>query len=157
MKIKILILGSLKKDFTKIGLGHFLKRTKKHHSIEIQEIKEVKITKNSTKEVILRDEALRIKDKINTSSSVIALTETGKQYSSQEFAGFLQKQFNASYKEIVFIIGSAHGLDQSILQMANHKLSLSKMTLPHELAIVFLLEQIYRGFSILNNEPYSSY
>ena len=85
---------------------------------------------------------------------VILLDETGKEFTSKEFAGYINKKQVANVKHLVFILGGAYGFSDELYQLANEKMSLSKMTFPHQMVRYIFLEQLYRAFTIINNEPY---
>jgi 23S rRNA (pseudouridine1915-N3)-methyltransferase len=82
------------------------------------------------------------------------LDENGKEFNSREFAGFLKKQMNSSVKRLVFVIGGPYGFSRQVYEKADFKLSLSRMTFSHQLVRLIFAEQLYRAFSIINNEPY---
>lgn len=142
--IKIICLGKLKENYLIDLTNDYLKRIKKYHKIELIELKE---------ERTLKEEKEKIKAIIKPNSYIITLAIEGIEINSLEFSKLLEKSFN-SYREVVFIIGSSEGLDESLKEESNLKLSFSKFTLPHGLFRGLLLEQIYRAFKILNNESY---
>lgn len=142
--IKIICLGKLKEKYLIDLTNDYLKRIKKYHKIELIELKE---------ERTLKEEKEKIKAIIKPNSYIITLAIEGVEINSLEFSKLLEKSFN-SYREVVFIIGSSEGLDESLKEESNLKLSFSKFTLPHGLFRGLLLEQIYRAFKILNNESY---
>ena len=91
---------------------------------------------------------------LQTSDFVILLDENGKQFDSVQFSDLLQKKMNSGIKRLVFVIGGPYGFSSELYQKANQKISLSKMTFSHQMVRPFFVEQLYRAFSILNNEPY---
>ncbi len=101
-----------------------------------------------------RQEAKALLSKLDSSDVVVLLDEKGQQYTSEGFAEFLQKKMNAGPKRLVFVVGGAFGFDQSIYDQFPSRLALSKMTFSHQMIRLFTAEQIYRAFTILNNEPY---
>lgn len=122
--------------------------------MEIIEISALKQTKNlSVKEQKQKETALILKY-IQLSDKVILLDEKGKTYTSVQFSNFIQTQMNTSLKQLVFVIGGAYGFSDEMYQRADSLLSLSKMTLTHQMVRIVFLEQVYRAFTILNNEPY---
>ena len=144
--IKIISVGKLKEKHFSEACGEYLKRLGRYSRVEVVELKE-----QSDKDINVakRKEGVLIASKLaNYSGFKIALDSKGRQLSSEEFSQMLKKQ------DIAFIIGGPDGLSQEILDKADFILSLSKMTLPHQLARVFLLEQIYRGFTILEGGKY---
>ena len=92
--------------------------------------------------------------KIEKSDAVILLDENGKLYNSIQFSAFLQKKMNSGLKKVVFVIGGPYGFSEQVYKKANGKISLSKMTFSHQMIRLFFIEQLYRGFTILKNEPY---
>ena len=142
--IKIICLGKIKEDYLNKMIDDYTKRISKYHKIEIIELKD---TNN------LQEEATMIKKHISNQDYVISLDIEGKQLDSIELANHINDTFN-HYGTITFIIGSSYGIDNSIKEMSNLRLSFSNMTFPHGLFRAILLEQIYRAFKILNNETY---
>lgn len=133
------------------------KRISKFSRMEIIEIPEEKLSEKASQKNILdclEKEEEKIKSKVNPSSFVIELSLEGSELTSEEFSSMIEKITVDGYSSITFIIGSSHGLGKGIKDIANYRLKISKMTFPHQLARVILLEQIYRGFKILNGEPY---
>lgn len=155
MKIKIIAVGKIKKDYLRDAINEYKKRLKKFCDIEILEIAEsVAKTENEANiKKVLSVEGKEILKSI-ASDYVIALDINGKEYTTLELA----KKFNeikvSGKSEITFIIGGSYGLDDEVKKKADFKLSFSKLTFPHQLFRVILLEQIYRIFKIENNEPY---
>lgn len=157
MNITIICVGKLKEKYLKDGVDEYLKRLGKYCSIKIIEVDDEKAPEKlslADEEIIKKKEAERIKRYIKDSSYIIVLDIMGKSSSSEEFAAFLHKLSINGFSDITFIIGGSIGLSYDILDNANHKLSFSKMTFPHQLMRLILLEQIYRGFKIIKGEPY---
>lgn len=145
MSFKIIAVGKIKDQSLFSKADDYSGRILKNEKLELIEIRDSTIEEEGEKILELLE-----KEK---NSHVFALAEEGKQYSSGDFSAKI-KQFGFSGKKAVFIIGGPSGMSQSVKQKANELLSLSKMTLPHELCRVFLLEQIYRAISIIKNLPY---
>ena len=147
MKIQIISVGKLSSEIAKIS-DQYQKMTN-------WQIKNSKIvySKKLAPTQIKQYEAKLIEDKLTKGAYIIALDLSGKQYSSKEFSVIFSKQMMEG-RDIDFIIGGAFGLDQSILNLSSAKLCLSKMTLPHQMAKLMLLEQIYRAQTILDGHPY---
>lgn len=137
MKIKIFAVGKLKKDYNKFAVEDYLERIRFYIPIEIIEVSDESII-----------------EKIDKDNFNIVLDGRGKELSSIEFAIFINQTISRQNKDIAFFIGGADGFDEKFLKKGNFVLSLSKLTFPHELARVILLEQIYRTFTIINNEKY---
>lgn len=150
-KINIITVGKLKEEFFVKACNEYQKRLSGEYKLNIIEIPQVKLYENPNEKEIakaLKDEEEKILKHIEK-GIVIAMCIEGKQYSSEEFANIL----NTS-EPITFIIGGSHGLSDTVKQKANLKLSFSKMTFPHRMFRVMLLEQIYRGANILKGTPY---
>lgn len=141
--IKIICIGKLKEDYLKDGINDYLKRISKYHKIEIIELSDSNIN----------DEASEIMKHINNKDYIISLCIEGNELSSTELANKIDKTFITN-PTITFIIGGSDGISESIKQISNYKLSFSRLTYPHGLFRLILLEQIYRSFKILNNETY---
>lgn len=141
--IKIICVGKIKEAFYRDAIQEYMKRLSKYHKIEIIEVMDSN----------MRQEKDLIFKKIDSKDYVITLEIEGKQVSSIEFSELIDKTL-ISYPNITFIIGGSEGLDDEIRRMAHYKLSFSKMTFPHQLFRVVLLEQIYRAFKIIHNESY---
>lgn len=147
MKIQIISVGKLSSEIVKISDQY-----QKMVNWQIRN-NEIVYSKKLAPTQIKQYEAKLIQDKLTKGAYVIALDLSGKQYSSEEFSLIFSKQMMTG-NGIDFIIGGAFGLDQSILDLANTKLCLSKMTLPHQMDKLVLLEQIYRAQTILDGHPY---
>ena len=118
------------------------------------EIPDLKYAKKLSKDQIKKEEGKLILSKIEGHGLIVLLDERGKEMSSMTFSKWMQNSMNRGYKHITFIVGGAYGFSDDVYKVANEKLSISQMTLSHQMIRMFFLEQIYRGFSILNNEPY---
>lgn len=154
MKIKIIALGKIKEKFLKDGIEEFLKRLIPYTTIEIIELTPVEIKDENLIQKALEQEAEKILSQIKPNSYIITLEILGKQLSSEDFAKKINEITNSGIGELIFIIGSSHGISQRISQKANFKLSISKMTFLHQFARLLLVEQIYRAFKILKGETY---
>lgn len=154
MKIKIIALGKIKEKFLYDGINEFLKRLTPYASVEIQEIMPIEVKDNNLINKILDEEAEKILSYIKKDSYVITLEILGKQLSSEEFAQRICDITNLGLSELIFVIGSSHGLSKKVSDRANFKLSISKMTFLHQFARLILVEQIYRAFKIIKNETY---
>ena len=148
--IRIITVGKLKEKYLLDAKEEYLKRLSKYTKIEIIELEDSKIDNEKD---ALEEEKDRILKYINPKDYIITLEIEGKELTSLEFAGLLDKTF-INNSNITFIIGSSYGIHNSIKEKANYHLSFSKMTFPHQLFRILLLEQIYRSYKILNNEKY---
>ncbi len=154
MKINLLVIGKTQKPFLKEGENEYLKRLRKYIQFEKIEIPDLKNAKKLTEDQIKEEEGKLILAKLNPNGLVVLLDDKGKAQTSEQLADWLQNQMNRGYKHITFVVGGAYGFSDAVYQQANQKLSLSKMTFSHQMIRLFFIEQIYRGFTILNNEPY---
>ncbi len=154
MKIKIIALGKLKETYIKEGTIEFLKRIQAYCPLDVVEIKPEQFFDENLLEKSLDIEGDKILANIKKDSYVITLEISGKQLSSEEFASKINSIICSGISELVFVIGSSHGLSVKVSQRADFKLSLSKMTFLHEFARLILTEQIYRAFKIIKKETY---
>lgn len=148
--IKIICLGKIKEDYLIKGIEEYKKRISKYQSIEIYELQD---ENTNDKKVTLKKEKERILKIVNPKDYIITLEIEGKELTSEEFAKKIDETFIIN-SNITFIIGGSYGLDDEIKSLSKMKLSFSKMTFPHQLFRLILLEQIYRAFKINNNEEY---
>ena len=148
--IKIICVGSVKEKYYIDAIKEYQKRISKYHQLEIIEVEDFG---NSDKITTLRKEKERILKHLNKKDYIITMEIEGKEESSIDFADRLNNIFIGN-STITFIIGGSFGLDDEIKKLSDFKLSFSKMTFPHQLFRVILLEQIYRAFKINNNEEY---
>lgn len=157
MKITLITVGKIKEKYFTDAIAEYAKRLSRYCKLEIIEVADEK-TPDGASEVlenqIKEKEGERILSKVPDSAYVIALAIEGKQLSSEELADKMEKWNVGGISHLVFIIGGSLGLTPKVLNRADYKLSFSKMTFPHQLMRVVLLEQIYRSFRIRNNEPY---
>ena len=154
MKIKIISVGSIKRSYVKEAVADYVKRISRYLPAQSIEIKESPYTKKGSREKGLKAEADRIL-KASAGDYIVLLADTGKTYTSCALSDFVGSLMNSGRGSVAFIIGGPYGLHGSVTEAADTVLSLSRMTLPHELALLVLTEQVYRAFSILKNEPYS--
>ena len=154
MNIKLLAIGKTDSAALQELISVYEKRLMHYINFEIELIPDIKNVKNLSEGQQKEKEAEAVLKKLNPTDVLILLDENGKQYDSVAFSNFLQKKMNASIKQLVFLIGGPYGFDQSIYAKAQGKVSLSKMTFSHQMIRLFMVEQIYRGFTILKNEPY---
>jgi 23S rRNA (pseudouridine1915-N3)-methyltransferase len=148
--IKIICVGNIKEDFFRDAIEEYKKRLTRYTKIEIIEVKDISYD-DIDKSINL--EGIEILKHIDSKDYVITLEIEGKELSSEEFAQRI-KSTQTINPNITFVIGGSYGLSNSIKERSNFKLSFSKMTFPHQLFRIILLEQIYRSFKILNNESY---
>lgn len=148
--IKIICVGKIKEKYLTAAIDEYKKRLTKYTKVEIVEVMDEGINDISK---IQKLEGERIKKYLNPKDYIITLEIKGQQISSTEFTSLLEK-VSLDYSNITFIIGGSYGLSEEIIKLSNYHLSFSKLTFPHQLFRVLLLEQIYRTYKIRNNEKY---
>ncbi len=153
MKIELLLIGRNSDPFIIQGIKEYEKRLKRYIPFAIKYIKDPPRKKRSPAEQ-KRMEAGLLLSNIAVSDYVILLDEGGMQYSSVQFAGHLQDLLSRSGKKVIFVVGGPYGFDEEVMKRANEKMSLSPMTFSHQIVRLLFMEQIYRAFSIINNDPY---
>lgn len=155
MQYTIIAVSKIKEKYILEGIKEFKKRLSAYTKIVIKEVDAQKIKPSLTLDQIKDLEADKILNLIPEYSYIIALDEIGKQFTSVQLAEHIDnKILNAGESEVTMIIGGANGLSDKIRNKANLVLSMSKLTFPHQLARLFLIEQLYRAYKIINNEPY---
>lgn len=156
MNVTVIAVGKLKESFLRDGCAEYVKRLGAYAKVNIIEINEERCSDNpSDSEIqnVIKKEGERILKKIPKGAAVIPLCIEGREYASRDFSSLLESiALNSSH--ICFVIGGSFGLDAEVKAMGKVKLSFGKMTLPHQLARMVLLEQVYRAFSISNNSKY---
>lgn len=157
MKITLITVGKIKEKYLTDAIAEYSKRLSRYCKLEIVEVADEKTIDGASEALdnqVKEKEGERILKNIKDGMYVIALAIDGKTYDSVDFASHIEKLGVAGNGHLAFVIGGSLGLAQSVLSRANEKISFSKMTFPHQLMRVILLEQIYRGFRINANEPY---
>ena len=158
MKIKIIGVGKIKEKFYKEAIDEYTKRMGAYNKIEIIEVPDEQAPENlSDKEIeqVKEKEGEKILAKIGDTDYLVSLEILGKQMDSEGFAEFIKTEMAEGFgRDLVFVIGGSNGLSKEVSQRAKQKLSFSKMTFPHQLMRVILMEQIYRAYRIINGHPY---
>ena len=154
MKVSLILVGKTDFEFIEEGENMYTERIKRYISFEKIILKDLKNKKSLDQAQIRKLEGAEILNRINAGDYVVLLDERGKEFSSINFASFLENKFMNSYKRLVFIIGGAYGFDDEVYEKCNEKISLSKMTFSHQIIRLIFLEQLYRGFTIIKGEPY---
>lgn len=157
MKIKLVVVGKLKEKYLKDGIAEYSKRLSRFTKIEIVEVADEKTPDKATdaeNQKIMKKESERIMSKISDRDYVIALAIEGEQFPSEKFSQRMEDITVKGYSDITFIIGGSLGLDPDIKNRANLLMSFGKLTLPHQLMRLVLIEQIYRSFMIQQGSPY---
>ncbi len=156
MPASLVCVGKMKEKFYKDGADEYIKRLSKYVKFEVHEVPDLKEPQNTSDKIklqIMEKEGEMILSKIKPTDFVVALVINAKQRSSEELSELVHS-CEVKGKKLTFVIGGSLGLSQSVLDRADDTLSMSKMTFPHQLARVVLLEQFYRAYKILNNENY---
>ncbi|MBK9734609.1 MAG: 23S rRNA (pseudouridine(1915)-N(3))-methyltransferase RlmH [Saprospiraceae bacterium] len=152
MKITIWAIGKTDEQYLMEGISKYLKRLIHYVKLDYQELKDVKPGK--TPEDTLRSEAEVVAAKLKPDDILILMDEKGMSYDSVQFSAFIEKLQNQSSKNVIFLIGGAFGHHKILRDRANHLISLSKMTFSHQMVRLFLVEQLYRSYTIIKNEKY---
>jgi 23S rRNA (pseudouridine1915-N3)-methyltransferase len=157
MNITLVTVGKIKEKYFKDAIAEYSKRLSRYCKLDIVEVSDEKTPDNASfvlESLIKQKEGDRILKYIREDSYCIALAIDGKKYNSVDFAKHIEKLGIMGKSNITFVIGGSLGLHESVLKRADEKISFSDMTFPHQLMRVILLEQVYRGYRIINNEPY---
>lgn len=155
MKITFIVVGTLKASYLKDAVSDYFKRISRYVRVDVVEVREAAGSAKTPKKDCMRDEAERILRKVSPGDAVVVCADVGREFTSKGFASFVEGQMTAGCKTLVFIVGGPYGLDPGVVAAADTVLSLSRMTLPHDLARLVLFEQVYRAFTIVRGEPYS--
>ena len=154
MNIKLIAVGKTDNPALQQLISTYEKRLSYYINFELQLLPDIKNSKSLSEEQQKIKEGELILSYVEPSHHLILLDEQGKEYTSIAFADELQKKMNTSIKQLTFVIGGPYGFSQAVYQRANSKLSLSKLTFSHQMIRLFFVEQLYRAFTILRNEPY---
>jgi len=154
MTIKLLNIGKTDNKQLQLLIEEYAKRLGHYIKFNLEIIPDIKNSKNLSEAQQKQKEGNLILSKVKTSDVLILLDENGKQLDSIGFSNYLQKHMNSGIKQLIFVIGGPYGFSEEVHKKAQGKLSLSKMTFSHQMVRLFFIEQLYRGFTILRNEPY---
>ena len=154
MNIKLLAIGKTDNKNLQTLIEEYTKRLGFYIKFDLELIPDIKNAKNLSESEQKTKEGQLILNKLNPTDHLILLDENGKEFGSVGFSEFLQKKMNSGFKTLVFVIGGPYGFSEEVYQKAQGKISLSQMTFSHQMIRLFVIEQIYRAFTILNNEPY---
>ena len=154
MQIKLLAIGKTDNKQLQHLIDDYQKRLGFYIKFDFEIIPDLKKVKNLSEDQQKQKEGELILNKLNPTDVLILLDENGKQLDSISFSEYLQKHMNSGIKQLVFVIGGPYGFSQDVYTKCQGKLSLSKMTFSHQMIRLFIIEQLYRGFTILKNEPY---
>lgn len=154
MKITLLTVGKTDNNYLSEGIKIYFDRLQHYIKFEMVEVVLPKTTKKLQTEQLKEAEGKLLIKYFQDADTIILLDEKGRQYSSESFAGWLQKNMNAGTRHLVFVVGGAFGFSQEVYSAASGKMALSEMTFSHQMVRLFFMEQLYRAFTILRNEPY---
>lgn len=157
MRIKIITVGKLKEKYLVQGINEYLKRLQSYAKVEIIEVSDEKAPENLSEAEMLQvkgKEGERILAKISDNEYVFVLAINGKQYSSEEFSKEIEQLGINGKSQLTFVIGGSLGLSDAVIKRSQKQMSFGKLTYPHQLMRLVLVEQIYRGFRIMRGEPY---
>lgn len=154
MKVEFWVVGKTSYAYIEEGEQVYSKRLRRYFPFKTRVLKAAKARKNQNPSELAAQEAEYILQQLQNGDHLILLDERGKQYRSVAFAQHLQQLLNGTARRLIFLVGGAYGFAPSLYQRANEQWSLSKMTFSHQMIRLFALEQLYRGMSILHNEPY---
>lgn len=157
MKIRIIAIGKIKEGYLKTGIEEYLKRIKPYCQIDIIEVLDEPVSDNPNDSIIkmTKDkEGQKVIKLLKPSDYVISLDLNKKEFTSEQFAAYIDKTFEKAKSNITFVIGGSYGLSDELKTRANDSITLSKMTFLHQMTRLILLEQIYRAFKINRNEVY---
>jgi 23S rRNA (pseudouridine1915-N3)-methyltransferase len=154
MNIKLLAIGKTDNKNLQVLMDEYSKRLGFYVKFDMEVIMDIKNVKNLSENQQKEKEGEQILAKIGATDQLILLDENGASFSSVGFADYLQKKMNSGIKTLVFVIGGPYGFSDEVYAKAQGKISLSAMTFSHQMVRLFVIEQLYRGFTILKNEPY---
>ena len=154
MNIRLITIGKTDNKNLQALIDDYSKRLSFYVKFDLEIIPDIKNVKNLSEGQQKEKEGELILSKITATDQLILLDENGKTFNSVGFSDYLQKKMNAGIKTLVFVIGGPYGFSETVYQKAQGKVSLSEMTFSHQMVRLFVIEQLYRGFTILKNEPY---
>lgn len=154
MQIKLIAIGKTDNKAIVDLIEEYAKRLNFYIKFELEIIPDLKNTKSISETIQKQKEGELILKKVISSDDLVLLDERGKSYNSIDFSSYIQKKMNSGLKQLTFVIGGPYGFSEEVYARANGKISISKMTFSHQMIRPFFIEQLYRGFTILRNEPY---
>lgn len=154
MNIKLILVGKTEEKYLREGIEIFEKRLKNYVNFEMIIIPSLKETKSLSPQTVKEKEGELILKQVLKYDKIILFDEKGLEFTSMDYSVFLQKHMNAGVKNLCFVGGGAFGFSEEVYRLADKKIALSKMTFSHQMIRLFIVEQLYRAFSILKNEPY---
>jgi 23S rRNA (pseudouridine1915-N3)-methyltransferase len=154
MNIKLIVIGKTDNKPLQTLIDDYTKRLSFYIKFDLETIPDIKNVKNLSESQQKEKEGELILSKVAPTDQLMLLDENGSTFSSIKFADYLQKKMNSGVKTLVFVIGGPYGFSDEVYKKAQGKVSLSEMTFSHQMVRLFFIEQLYRGFTILKNEPY---
>ena len=154
MRIHVMFIGKTTGKLFQEAISDYQQRLTHYVPFAIEEVPDLKNTKGLTEEQQKEKEADMVFDRLQSGDVLVLLDEKGKEFTSREFSSFLENKMHTVNKRLVLLIGGPYGFSQRIYDAAQGKISLSKMTFSHQMVRLFLIEQIYRAFTIMRGEPY---
>jgi len=154
MRIVLLVIGKTDAGYFVDAIAEYRKRLEHYIPFELQIIPDLKNTKSLTVDQQKEKEGELILKALQSGDYLVLLDEKGKEYSSLQFASYIEKKTHTVSKRLVFVIGGPYGFSRDVYSKANEKLTLSRMTFSHQMVRLVFMEQLYRAMTILNNEPY---
>jgi 23S rRNA (pseudouridine1915-N3)-methyltransferase len=154
MKVILLVVGKTTDAWANAAIAVYEKRLKYYLPFQVEVLPDLKSTKSLTEEQIKQREAEQILAWYKPGDVMVLLDENGKDFSSEEYADYLQKKMNSGIRNLIFVVGGPYGFASSVYDACRERIALSRMTLTHQMVRVFFTEQLYRAMTILNNEPY---
>jgi len=154
LKIDIITVGKLKERFWVDACAEYLKRLRPYAKMSVKEVDDISLTRAGTPERLLELEAAQIRTVLSRDAHVLVCDRQGSECSSEQIAKLIQTHLDQGTHHLVFVVGGSHGVSPGLIQQADESISFGPITLPHNLARVVLLEQLYRAFKIIHNEPY---
>ncbi len=154
MKITLAVIGKTEVGFVRQGIEEYVKRLQHYVAFNIQYIGDARNTRNMSEAQQKVAEGRSLLASLETSDHVVLLDEHGTERTSVDYSQWLERRMASGCKRLVFVVGGPYGFSPEVYDRANEKISLSKMTFPHELVRLIFVEQLYRAFTILRHEPY---
>ncbi len=154
MKIELMVIGRTTSEYLRSGINLYVSMLMRHVLFELRVLPHVKATKSMTEARQKDAEGQAFLAQLSAADVVILLDERGRELTSREFSVFVEKKMVAGTRRLVFIVGGPYGFSQAMYDRADGLVSLSRMTFSHEMVRLFFVEQLYRAFTILSNEPY---
>jgi len=154
MKLSIICMGKTREGFVQEGLAKYLRFLRPYADVEIRELKEEKIQDLKDAPAVRKKEAEKIFKAVRAGALLVALDERGQEFTSHDFARFMNSALENGVREMAFVLGGAMGLDEAVTGKADKVIAMSRWTLTHEMARLVLLEQLYRAFTIITGKTY---